>query len=129
MKRILVAAILLSLTGLAHAGLSFTELSLGSPATRTEAFNVADLPFFAVDTTLKLGSLDTNQTGTVYYTFLGQESGYTNSLHLTVGGSQDLLFLKLCGENYENYFRKMAAITICHVVLGIVLSSGTQQRS
>jgi PEP-CTERM motif-containing protein len=86
MKRILLAAALLSVTGIAHAGLSFSELST---ETRTEAFDVANLPGFAVGTTLKIGSLDTDQLGTVKFTFLGQESGYTNSMHLTING-QDL---------------------------------------
>jgi hypothetical protein len=83
MKRVLLATILLCMSGIAHAGLSFTELS---SETRTEAFNVANLPGFAVGTQLKLGSLDTDELGTVTFTFLGQESGYTNSLNLTING-------------------------------------------
>ena len=88
MKRIVVlAALLLTVSGLAHAGLSFTQLST---ATRTEAFNVATLPGFAVGTTLSLGSLDTDEAGTVVFTFLGQESAFNDKLHLTVGPTQTL---------------------------------------
>lgn len=87
MKRTVVLALLLAVSGLAHAGLSFTQLST---ATRTEAFNVATLPAFAVGTSLDLGSLGTNEAGTVIFTVLGQESGFNNKFHLTVGPTQTL---------------------------------------
>lgn len=82
MKPILLAAVLLTASGLANAELSF--LSSGT-ATRTEAFNVASLPGYAVGTPLALGALVTDQPGTFSFTYLGQESGFTNSLHLSNG--------------------------------------------
>ena len=83
MKRLIAASALLAITGVANAGLSFSQASTG---TRTEAFNVAGLPTFAVGTTLSLGSLVTNQTGVVTFTFLGQESGYVDQFNLLVNG-------------------------------------------
>jgi len=87
MKLAAVAVVLLAMSGMANAGLSFLELST---ATRTEAFNVANMPSFAGGTTLKLGLLNTNEAGTITFTYLGQESGYINSFHLTIGPTQHL---------------------------------------
>lgn len=81
-QRLLLAATLLGLSGLANANLSF--LSSGS-ATRTEVFNLAGLPNFAVGTSLSLGSLVTNSPGVFSFTYLGEESGFMNSLHLSNG--------------------------------------------
>jgi len=87
MKRKLLAVALLAVSGAANAGLSFNQLST---ATRTEAFNVATLPTYAVGTTLGLGALETNETGTITFTYLGQESGYDNKFYLTIGATQML---------------------------------------
>lgn len=87
MKRGILAVALLAVSSLAHAGLSFNQLST---ATRTEAFNVATLPFYAVGTSLGLGALETNETGTITFTYLGQESGYNNKFYLTIGTTQML---------------------------------------
>lgn len=95
MKRAVILVLLLTVSGLAHAGLSFTQLST---ATRTEAFNVATLPAFAVGTSLDLGSLDTNEAGTVIFTVLGQESSFNNKFHLTVGPTQTLFESPIGGQ-------------------------------
>lgn len=84
LKSIFAAAVLLVASGAANAGLSFSALS---SATRTEAFNVSGLPSYAVGTGLSLGSLVTDQQGTISFTFLGQESGYVNALNLTINGT------------------------------------------
>ena len=65
MKRRILAVALLAASGLAHAGLSFNQLSTAS---RTEAFNFATLPFYAVGTSLGLGALETNEAGTITFT-------------------------------------------------------------
>ncbi len=82
MKRVLLATVLLTVSGLANAQLSFLS---SATATRTEAFNVADVPAFATGTTLALGSLMTNAPGIFSFTYLGEESSFTNSLHLSNG--------------------------------------------
>jgi len=87
MKRGILAVALLAFSSLANAGLSFNQLST---ATRTEAFNVNTLPFYAVGTSLGLGALETNETGTITFTYLGQESGYNNKFYLTIGATQML---------------------------------------
>ena len=75
MKRGILAVALLAVSGLANAGLSFNQLST---ANRTEAFNVATLPFYAVGTSVGLGALETNEKGTITFTYIGQESGFNN---------------------------------------------------
>ena len=87
MKRTLLAVALLATSGAADAGLSFLELST---ATRTEAFNVTNLPSFAVGTSLKLGTLSTDVAGDITFAYLGQESGYNNKFFLTTGPTQHL---------------------------------------
>lgn len=82
MKRLLLAASLLAASGLANAQLSFLS---PATATRTETFNVAGLPNYAPGTVLALGALVTSQPGTFSFTYLGEESGFTNSLHLANG--------------------------------------------
>jgi len=96
MKRILLAAVLLGVTGVANAGLSWVELST---ATRYEVFNAPGItpdystsgaPFFAgpdsgaLGTTVSMGHLSASTLGTATYTFLGQESGYLNNFKLTI---------------------------------------------
>lgn len=83
MKRLIIASALLAVSGLANAGLSFSTSSVG---TRTETFNVAGLPSFGVGSTLNLGSLITDQTGMVTFTYLGQESGYVDQFNLLING-------------------------------------------
>lgn len=81
------AVALLASAGAARAGLQFVELATG---VRTEAFNLAHLPHFAVGSNLKLGALATTEPGTVTFTYLGNESGYHNRFHLHVGATQEL---------------------------------------
>jgi hypothetical protein len=71
--------------GAANAGLTFVSTGTG---TRTETFNgIAGLTVAgAVNSTLSLGSLNSTELGTVTYTYLGNESGYTNRL-LTINGA------------------------------------------
>ena len=87
MKRGILAVALLAVSGLANAGLSFNQLST---ANRTEAFNVATLPFYAVGTSVGLGALQTNEKGTITFTYIGQESGFNNKFYLTIGATQML---------------------------------------
>jgi hypothetical protein len=87
MKRKLLAFALLAVSSAANAGLSFNQLSTAS---RTEAFNVATLPFYAVGTSLGLGALENDEAGTITFTYLGQESGYNNKFYLTIGTTQML---------------------------------------
>jgi hypothetical protein len=80
----LAAVAVVAAAGTAHAGLSFQQTAMG---TRTEMFNnISGMTNLAVGTTLSLGSLITDQLGTVSFTYLGQESGYSDRL-LTIGGS------------------------------------------
>jgi hypothetical protein len=87
MKRGILAVALLAVSGLANAGLSFNQLAT---ANRTEAFNVATLPFYAVGTSVSLGALETNEKGTITFTYIGQESGFHNKFYLTIGATQML---------------------------------------
>ncbi len=84
LKRALFAAALLALPGIAHAELSFLT---SSTTARTEIFNIAGFPNMAVGTLVDLGSLVTSHSGTVTFTYLGQESGYTNSLQFPASGA------------------------------------------
>ena len=88
MKRTVFALALLCVTGAANAGLSFSTLSAG--VLRTEAFNtdnaavtaaLGGLGAVAVGSTLNLGYLQTDQAGTVSYSYLGQESGYSDRFY------------------------------------------------
>lgn len=99
MKRVALALALIGVTGAANAGLSFSVLSSG--VARTEAFNtdngavttaLGGLGAVAVGSTLNLGYLTTNQAGTVSYSYLGQESGFTNNFFkLSTDGTPALL--------------------------------------
>ncbi len=85
MKRKIVAALLMASAGTAHAGLSFQTLST---ANRTEIFNgVVGLPGYGLGTSVALGTLLTDQAGYIAFTYLGQESGYTNEFHLNINGT------------------------------------------
>lgn len=77
------AAVLLTMSGTASADLSFIT---SSTLLRSEAFNIAGFPDLAVNTAVDLGVLTTNQAGIVTFTYLGEESGYTNSLNLPASG-------------------------------------------
>ena len=84
MKRTILLACLLATAGVAQAGLSFQELATGS---RTETFNgISGIANMAVGTQVSLGQLLTDQLGTIAFTYLGNESGYSDKL-LTVAGS------------------------------------------
>jgi hypothetical protein len=83
-KHILTLA-LLAAPGIASAQLSFNHFATMS---RTEIFNsIAGLPNLGLGSSVKLGSLDTTQAGTVTFTYLGQESAYSDAFHLTVNGT------------------------------------------
>jgi len=83
LKRTLLAAALLTMSGLANAELSFMT---SSTTLRSEIFNVAGFSNMAVGTAIDLGALVTNHSGIATFTYLGQESGYTNSLNLPASG-------------------------------------------
>lgn len=82
MKRALIATALMAASGFANAGLSFVPSSTES---RTEVFNLAGFSTFAVGSAVPVGQLISSEAGNVTFTFLGQESGYINSLHLPNG--------------------------------------------
>jgi hypothetical protein len=86
MKRTIIAAALLAVTGAANAGLSFDALSTVS---RTEEFNLAGFATQAVGSTLKIGTLKADNPYKVTYTYLGSESGFDNVFYnLYVNGSK-----------------------------------------
>jgi hypothetical protein len=86
MKRTLICLALLVVTGTANAGLSFSVLDAG--VARTEAFNsITGLPTYAVGTTLDLGTLMNDETGTITFTYLGAESAFDDKFFLTVNGT------------------------------------------
>lgn len=86
MKRILASLALLAVAGLADA--VPLQFNASTTATRTEQFNgVTGLPTYATGTTLQLGALIANQTGTITFTYLGQESGYNNWFNLLINGT------------------------------------------
>jgi len=86
MKRTLLVAALLAAAGAAQASdLSFI---VSSSAARTETFNnVTGLPNFAPGTMVDLGALWANKAGTITFTYLGQESGFFDSFHLVLNGT------------------------------------------
>jgi hypothetical protein len=86
MKRTIIAAALLAVTGAANAGLSFDALSTVS---RTEEFNLAGFATQAVGSTLQVGTLKADNPYRVTYTYLGSESGFDNVFYnLYVNGSK-----------------------------------------
>ena len=87
MKRSLIAAAMLALVGAANAQVAWVP---SATVTRTESFNnIAGLPDLAAGTTLSIGDLTGGAAGTYRYTFtyLGQESGFLDSLHLVINGT------------------------------------------
>ncbi len=107
MKRIITAVALFAVTGLAHAGLSFSELS--SDVVRTEAFNVSGLPNYGVGTKLSIGALVTDQKGRVTFTYLGQESGYVSEFKLLINNSS-LLESNKVGKSVSAWVEDIGAI-------------------
>ena len=83
LKKTLLAAALLTMSGAASADLSFLT---SSTASRSEAFNIGGFPTLAIGTAVDLGALVTDQTGVATFTYLGQESSFTNSLNLPASG-------------------------------------------
>jgi hypothetical protein len=103
MKRLLLAAALLSVTGAANASLSWVELST---ALRYETFDAPGItpdystsgaPLFsgpdsgATSTTVSLGYLSSSALGSATYTYLGEESGYHNNFKLTIAPFTQIL--------------------------------------
>jgi hypothetical protein len=85
MKRKLLAVLLMASASAANAGLSFVT---SSTAYRTETFaGIAGLPSYGLGTSVALGSLVTDQLGTITFTYLGQESGYNDKFHLNINGT------------------------------------------
>lgn len=82
-KRAILAAALMTVSGLASAEISFVT---SSTVLRSEAFNIGGFPTLAAGSTVDLGFLTTNQTGIAAFTYLGQESSYTNSMNLPASG-------------------------------------------
>lgn len=83
LKKTLLAAALLAMSGAASADLSFTT---SSTVLRSEAFNIAGFPTLAIGSAVDLGFLAANETGIATFTYLGQESSFTNSLNLPASG-------------------------------------------
>src|SRR5436190_17171474 len=86
MKRTLLVAALLAAAGAANAsGLTFATSSV---ATRTETFNnITGISNYFPGSTLNLGALFADTAGTITFTYLGQESGFVDSFHLVVNGT------------------------------------------
>ncbi len=84
MKRTLLVVGLLATAGLAQAGLSFQQIATGS---RTEVFDgISGISNIGIGSQVSLGKLMTNQLGSISFTYLGQESGYSDRL-LTIAGA------------------------------------------
>jgi len=86
MKRTLLVAALLAAAGVANA--SDVSFITSSSTARTETFNnITGLPNMAPGTMVDLGALWANKAGTITFTYLGQESGYSDSFHLVLNGT------------------------------------------
>lgn len=107
MKRTLLLVGLLAMAGLAQAGLSFQQVSTGS---RTEAFNgISGIGDLAAGTQVSLGSLFTDQIGSISFTYLGEESGYSDRL-LTIAGSTILSESNAVGTSVSKAVNSLGAI-------------------
>ena len=86
MQQTIIAAALLITGGAANAGLTFVPTDT---VTRTEAFNIGGFATLPVGSSLSIGHLDYTGPGsqTVTYTFLGQESGFTDKFYDILGGT------------------------------------------
>lgn len=85
MKPMLFAGALIAWSSVAHAGLSFSQ---NGSATRTERAQLTGLPTFDVGSRLGLGTLTTNEGGTITFTYLGERSRILNSFELMAGGQR-----------------------------------------
>jgi hypothetical protein len=86
MKRTILAAALLAAASAANAVVTWVP---SAAVNRTEAFNVAGMPSFAVGTALTTGDL-LGGAGSSYlykFTYLGEESGYKDKFHLVINGT------------------------------------------
>jgi len=87
MKRTFLAAALLATVGAANALVTWVP---SATVKRTEAFNnIAGVGTYAVGTSLTTGDLLGGAGGSYLYTFtyLGEESGFSDKFHLVVNGS------------------------------------------
>ena len=72
--------------GVAKADLSFNNNAGTGTITETDGFNVSGLPTLTMGTILQLGEVDSNgAAGTITFTYLGHESGFTNQFQITIG--------------------------------------------
>ena len=72
--------------GVANAALSFNNTVGTGTITESDGFNVAGLPTIASGGTVQQGELDSNGgSGTITFTYLGHESGFTNQFQITIG--------------------------------------------
>jgi len=89
MKKSLIAIgalFALSIASVANADLSFNQTA--GTGVLTEQFNVSGLPTIAANGTnsVSLGELDSSgAAGTITFTYLGHESGFTNQFQITIG--------------------------------------------
>jgi hypothetical protein len=86
-RRTMLALALGATSAIAQAA-SLSWVTTAEDVARTESFNVTNFTTLGVGTTLDLGHLDMvgPGTGTVSYSYLGQESGYVNRFIDELGG-------------------------------------------
>lgn len=107
MKRFLLMCGVLAVTSAAHAGLSFQQTSTG---VRTEAFDgIPGMANIGVGSLVSLGTLVTNQLGTISFTYLGNESAYDDKL-LTLAGQTILSEANSIGYTVSQAVTKLGAI-------------------
>lgn len=107
MKRSLLLVGLLAAAGFAHAGLSFQQIATGS---RTEVFDgISGISNIGIGSQVSLGKLVTDQLGSISFTYLGQESGYSDKL-LTIAGSTILNELSGVGTTVSKAVNAIGAI-------------------
>lgn len=120
-----LATVLFLTAGAAHAGLTFVSTGTG---TRTETFDgIAGLTVAgAINSTLLLGSLNTNELGTVTFTYLGNESSYTNKL-LTLNGTAMLTESNAIGTKISKAVTQTGALSFKFVDdhQGYAINGGT----
>jgi len=76
----------LSIAGVANADLSFNNTAGTGTITESDGFNVTGLPTLPTGTSVLLGELDSSgAAGTITFTYLGHESGFTNAFQITIG--------------------------------------------
>lgn len=107
MKRSLLLVGLLAAAGFAHAGLSFQQIATGS---RTEVFDgISGIGSIDIGSQVSLGKLVTDQIGSISFTYLGQESGYSDQL-LTIAGSTILTEANAVGTSVTKVDNNVGAI-------------------